>query len=209
MRAFLPSRRCQASSRPRWSRQGGDSDQNMKPGDKTQTVVLRFNLTPLLCTGLMSNSQELAQVNKVGGRPPSRSDCRAQPRTCAEEAAKEGGTMCWIDWEKEGPHLRSICGDERIPVVCYWCGKAEYTHLLRAAAPSRLSTKTPTPTRPGTGSTANNRSPASSVASTCSGTRGESRAVAVETVRVREKRAEFRKDRLYPDPLDVFRLEML
>lgn len=30
-----------------------------------QAVILRFNLIPLLCTGLMINSQELAQVNKV------------------------------------------------------------------------------------------------------------------------------------------------
>lgn len=32
-----------------------------------QTVILRFNLIPLLCMGLMMNSQEVAPVNKVLG----------------------------------------------------------------------------------------------------------------------------------------------
>lgn len=32
-----------------------------------QTVILRFNLIPLLCMGLMMNSQEAAPVNKVLG----------------------------------------------------------------------------------------------------------------------------------------------
>lgn len=67
-----------------------------------QTVILRFNLIPLLCTGLMINSQELAEVNKVLRVSTSQKQgacaalcCalqrRAKSSTSAEEGRRAGG----------------------------------------------------------------------------------------------------------------------
>lgn len=45
-----------------------------------QTVILRFNLIPLLRMGLMMNSQEVAAVNKVLG---VRTSQKQRVRCCA------------------------------------------------------------------------------------------------------------------------------
>lgn len=101
-----------------------------------QTVILRFNLIPLLRTGLMIHSQELET------RCEKQSIWCALQRTTkrstsAEEAVKECGRTCWIDLKTQGTHLCSISvGMRELQRRITGDGtfvNAEQTRLLRAA----------------------------------------------------------------------------